>query len=192
MRPSPFFETPLGMRDALRRSARVAQVATLCAAAMCGAAHSAESMVIDGDDARAGVATPKTVAIAPAPYVGYTGALWNVDYGVLRGRCDRAAVSAALGDPKAALPGQPPVALLSGVDVADIDRACAAHAIELARNGRTVRWKGDGGAMSVTLLRDTVSGTLPCREIALRGLGRMHHATVCNADPGVWQIAAKK
>ncbi|MCU0868322.1 MAG: hypothetical protein MUF30_01790 [Burkholderiales bacterium] len=151
----------------------------------------AETLAVDTEPAGPAARNTTAATPAPAPYVGYTGTLWNVDYGVMRGRCDRAAVATALGDPKAAVPGQPPVALLSGVDADGADRACAAHAIELLRNGRTVRWKGTGGTMSVTPMRDTVSGAQPCRDVVLRGLGKPQRATACSTEAGVWQLVSR-
>jgi hypothetical protein len=156
-----------------------------------GASLHAETLTLEAGDTPAPAPAASTASKAPAPYVGYTGASWNVDFGVMRGRCDRAAVGAALGDPKAALPGQPPVALLSGVDADGTDRACAAHAIELVRNGRTVRWKGSAGSVTITPLRDAVSGTMPCREVSIHGLGKLRRATACSAELGVWQFVSR-
>lgn len=168
---------------------RLHHVVAAFAFALSPASH-AETMSLEAAEPAAAPATTPAVT-APAPYIGYTGAQWSVDYGVMRGRCDRGAVGAALGDPKAALPGQPPVALLSGIEADGTDRACAAHAIELVRNGRTVRWKGSAGSVSITPLRDTVSGAMPCREVSIHGLGKLRRATACSAELGVWQLVSR-
>lgn len=117
-------------------------------------------------------------------YMGYTGVTWTADYGVTRGRCDQAAIGKALSDPRTATPGQSPVATFAGVDLADVDRACAAQALELVRHGRTVRWK----TASIAVGRDTVVRGLPCRPFVLHAGGRTTRGLACQAQRGVWEV----
>ncbi|MFO1321699.1 MAG: hypothetical protein U1F52_18975 [Burkholderiales bacterium] len=122
-------------------------------------------------------------------YMGYTGNRWSEDFGVTRGRCDRKGIAAALADPAAAQPGGARTAILSGSDLEeDADRACAAHALELARNHRTVRWSAGGHALALSTGGDTVSNGLPCRPFVLVHRGKRTLGTACQAQPGLWEI----
>jgi len=123
-----------------------------------------------------------------ARYVGYTGVEWADDFGITRGRCDRAAVTRALADPRTAVPGQSPVAVLTGVDLEDADRACAAQALELARHGRTVRWASGQRRLSISIGDDAVANGLPCRPFSVHGAGRATRGLACQAQVGVWEV----
>ena len=125
---------------------------------------------------------------AAAGYVGYTGHHWSHDFGVTKGRCDRSAAAAALSEASATEPGGSAVAVLSGLDLPDADRACAAHALELARNHRTIRWKTDKGSAALTTGRDMVVSGLPCRPFVLQYKGKRILGTACQAQGGVWEI----
>lgn len=121
-------------------------------------------------------------------YMGYTGTQWAEDFGVTRGRCDRKAVAAALADPSAAQAGTARTAVLAGSDLEDADRACAAHALELVRNHRTVRWSAGGRAMALSTGGDTVANGLPCRPFVLFSGGKRTLGTACQAQPRLWEI----
>lgn len=137
--------------------------------------------------------TAQAAVAGPGGYVGYTGRTWSADFGVTRGRCDRAAVAKSLSDPANAAPGGSTLAALAGVELDDADRACAALALELARNGRTVAWSSGGLRHALTASRDAVRGGQPCRGFVLRTTGAKA-ATVrgvaCQPDGGVWAVAA--
>ena len=121
-------------------------------------------------------------------FMGYTGTQWSEDFGVTRGRCDRKAIAAALADPAAAQPGGARIAILSGSDLDDVDRACAAHALELARNHRTVRWTAGGHPLALSTGGDTVSNGHPCRPFVLVHRGKRVLGIACQAQPGLWEI----
>lgn len=130
----------------------------------------------------------------PGGYVGYTGRLWTTDFGISRGRCNRAAVEKALADPAAATPGNAPVAILAGLDLDDTDRACAALALELARNRRTVAWSSGSARHVLTASRDAVHDKQPCRGFVLRITGasaRTVRGLACQPEAGVWSLAAR-
>ena len=135
-------------------------------------------------------AVPATAA-APrsgGPYMGYTGVEWADDFGITRGRCDRKAVTQALADPRTAAPGQSPVAVLTGVDLDDADRSCAAQALELARHGRTVRWASGKRQLSISIGHDATANKLPCRPFSVHGSGRTTRGLACQAQVGVWEV----
>lgn len=121
-------------------------------------------------------------------FMGYTGTQWAEDFGVTRGRCDRGAIAKALTDTASAQPGGARTAVLTGTDIEDADRACAAHALELARNHRTVRWTSGGHAMALSTGGDTVANGLPCRPFVLVHRGKRTLGTACQAQPGLWEI----
>jgi hypothetical protein len=145
------------------------------------------------DDAQAVPEAPRTAVAGPGGFVGYTGRIWAADYGITRGCCDRAAVARALSDPANATPGGGALAALAGVELDDADLACAALALEVARNGCTVAWSSGGTRHAFTASRDSVRGVQPCRGFVLRTTGAKA-ATVrgvpCQPDGGVWSVAA--
>lgn len=127
-------------------------------------------------------------AVTTGPFIGYTGVEWADDFGVTAGRCSREAVGKALADPRAATPGQSPVAVFAGIDLDDADRACAAHALELARHGRTVRWSAGKRQVSISIGDDAVANGLPCRVFTVRTGGRTTRGLACQAQVGVWEV----
>lgn len=139
-------------------------------------------------------------------YVGYTGYKWKDDYGILVGRCNRDAVGAALGGAVGGLVGSAVadrdsrlVAIVLGTtigaligakigrDLDEADRACIGHALELAGNGKPVRWTSEG--VNYTLTPGKASGD-GCRSYTLRGElnGRSDtsRGTACRRDDGAW------
>ncbi|MBI1395321.1 MAG: hypothetical protein GC151_05010 [Betaproteobacteria bacterium] len=128
---------------------------------------------------------------AAAYYMGYTGTTWAHDYGITRGRCDRQGVAAGLAAPTAATPGGSPVAVLAGLDVDSVDRACVAHALELSRSHRTIRWTGAKGRYSLTTGQDTVVKGMPCRLFILRTSHRRILGTACHTGRGVWEMVGR-
>jgi hypothetical protein len=131
-------------------------------------------------------------ARSTGPFMGYTGVEWADDFGITRGRCSREAVGKALADPRAATPGQSPVAVFAGLDLDDADRACAAHALELARHGRTVRWSAGKRQVSISIGDDAVANGLPCRPFTVRTSGRTTRGLACQAQVGVWEVTTPK
>jgi len=140
-------------------------------------------------------ATSSRSTPAAGNYLGYTGTPWSRDYGVTKGKCERAAVVSALAGPADAASEHGALAVLAGLEIDDADRACAAHALELARNHRTVAWRGTGKRYALTPSKDVVSGGLPCRRFALRSASgdkvKTLRALACQTRPGSWQLTGR-
>jgi surface antigen len=143
-------------------------------------------------------------AASAMTFVGHTGQRWLEDFGVREGRCDKAAVGAALGGaadallrvqktdglPVAIVLGTPIGALISariGRDFDEADRACIGHALELARSGRAVHWTAGVAHYSLTPGK---AGGKACRSYTLRGeaSGRSEvtRGAACRRDDGAW------
>jgi len=121
-------------------------------------------------------------------YIGYTGKRWEKDYGVLEGTCNTkevgAVVGAAIGGAIGSQHGNDsnrPVAILVGgvigavigakigATIEDSDRACMGHALELADEQSTVRWRNSAGVQyELTPTHNSGSKANPCREFVTR------------------------
>lgn len=182
------------------RSGRLAAIAvTLALAApfaFCDTSFSAQVMSPDhGGDAL---------------YLGYTGKMWDRDYGVLGGRCNRQAVSAALGgtatmartdhgqdreDRAVATVLGAIIGASAGPAMDEKDRACLGQTLELAGIERTVAWTntGSGVVYRVIPLGGFSDNGWPCREFVTRFTTHGRTETVrekaCSAGDGVWHIA---
>lgn len=118
-------------------------------------------------------------------YVGYTGKRWERDYGIIEGRCNTAAIGAALGGATGAVigsrasePEDRAVAIILGATLGAVigakigeeidaaDRACIGHALELAGERKTVVWtnRATGVSYRLTPTRNVSGGRQPCRE----------------------------
>ena len=117
-------------------------------------------------------------------YVGYTGRKWEKDYGVIDGQCDATAVGAVVGGAIGGVVGSRaskenrPVAILVGTvigaaigakigrQIDETDRACMGHALELAGENKSVRWKNNatGVTYQLTPTRNVGDRKSPCRE----------------------------
>jgi surface antigen len=121
-------------------------------------------------------------------YVGYTGKKWEKDYGIIDGHCDAktvgAVVGAVIGGAVGARTGDRetrPVAIVVGAALGaligarigkaidETDRACMGHALELAGQSKSVRWKNDATGVTylLTPTRDLGDRKNPCREFTL-------------------------
>ena len=147
-----------------------------------------------------------------AVYLGYTGYIWERDYGILSGRCEIGAISAASGRTVGGVGGSRAVkgserasaiilgsaigvviAAKVGRPVDDTDRACIGHALELAANGRTVAWLNPNSRVRYEFMPMKGFYThqgVPCREFAVRirikGGEEQVHAAACRRDEGLW------
>ena len=121
-------------------------------------------------------------------YVGYTGKHWEKDYGVLEGTCNTkevgAVVGAGIGGAIGAQHGNDSnraVAILVGGVIGavigakiggaleDADRACMGHALELADEHSTVRWRNSAGVQyELTPTRNSGNKSNPCRQFVTR------------------------
>ncbi|MFA5082033.1 MAG: hypothetical protein WC474_05770 [Hydrogenophilaceae bacterium] len=119
-------------------------------------------------------------------YMGYTGRNWDADYGITRGKCDRAAVAAALGDGhKVAIA----IVAKTGPDLDQADAACIGHALELTRVRHRVTWTGEGGVRyQVRPLAPSVHDGLPCREFELVMGKKRVRQSACQREPGTWTL----
>jgi len=146
-------------------------------------------------------------------YVGYRGHRWPDDYGVSRGRCDRAAIGAVVGGGVGGAVGstighgdERIVAIVVGTvlgavigrevgrRIDDLDRRCFGHTLELAPLGRTVRWTNPdtGVAFALTPVHDFEKAGHACREFkaetAVGGSGSSTRARACRTDDGSWSV----
>lgn len=148
-------------------------------------------------------------------YMGYTGKKWGHDYGVYSGRCDRAAVLGAVGATVGGVIGSQvgkgdgrAVATIVGAilgavigsqvgrDLDEADRACVGHALELARDKRSVSWTNSQSGVSyrVTPLAATEISGRQCRQFSTRvghrGRQELIRGTACRSENGVWQVVS--
>ena len=143
-------------------------------------------------------------------YVGYTGKKWEKDYGVLEGTCNTQAVGAVVGGVVGGAVGsrvgkdenRPVAILVGGVlgavigakigrAIDDADRGCMGHALELAGENNTVRWKNRGGVQyELTPTRNVGDRKNPCREFVTKvSSGKMSDAVkgvACRQGNGEW------
>jgi surface antigen len=146
-------------------------------------------------------------------YAGYSGRTWDADYGVQSGRCNREQIGAVLGGitggtlgSEVAKGGGRAVAIVVGTVIGaaigaeigrrldETDRSCVGHALELARDGRSVMWvnPATGVTYQLTPLEQAVS-TDGCRRFRLIATGSFGlsegRTTACAGDDGVWKLA---
>jgi surface antigen len=146
-------------------------------------------------------------------YPGFSGRHWSDDYGIRSGRCNRAAVGAALGaaaggttTADAGKGGLPAVAVAVGAVIGAAvgagtgrrldrtDRSCVGHALELAAPGQGVSWTNLNTGVSFRL---TPSGTPErpqgCRKFTLVATGSFGlsegRTVACPGTDGTWDLA---
>ncbi|MBI2313050.1 MAG: glycine zipper 2TM domain-containing protein [Betaproteobacteria bacterium] len=148
-------------------------------------------------------------------YMGYTGKKWKSDYGVYSGRCDRAAVAGVIGATVGGVIGSQvgkgdgrAVATVLGAvlgavigsqvgrDMDQADRACTGHALELARDRRSVTWINPqtGVNYRVTPLGAVDVSGRRCRQFSTRvgymGQQEFMRGTACRGEDGMWQVVS--
>ena len=148
-------------------------------------------------------------------YPGYMGRKWDKDYGILDGRCNAKAVGAVLGGAVGGVIGSQvgegdnrPVAILVGTALGAIlgakigadmdagDRGCMGHALELAGDGKPVRWNNaaTGVVYTLTPVRDFESRGQPCREFTTvakpknKDRGERVKGVACRRANGEWEL----
>jgi len=126
-------------------------------------------------------------------YLGYNDRRWDNDYGVVRGRCDTAALGVAIGGRRGRA-----VAVMVGPSFVDNmderDRACVGQALELAGKKTTVIWKNDatGASYRLTPTRNFRKDGVPCREfttrVSVNGRVRAVYGAACRHGDGECQF----
>jgi surface antigen len=145
-------------------------------------------------------------------YVGYTGREWERDYGIVEGRCNREAIGTVLGAAVGGVVGSQvgddsnrAVATVLGAVIGAVigrqigrnmderDRACVGHALELAKDGQSVRWLNETTGVTYVL---TPSGSGQaagaCRDFELQatrnGRTEVQPSRACRTGDGTWQM----
>ncbi len=127
-------------------------------------------------------------------YLGYNDREWDNDYGVVRGRCDTAALGVAIDTRR----GRRAVAVMVGpniiADMDERDRACVGQALELAGKKKTVIWTNDATGVSyrLTPTRNFRRDGVPCREfttrVSVNGRILAVYGAACRSGDGEWQF----
>lgn len=149
-------------------------------------------------------------------YAGYSGRQWDDDYGVTSGGCDRGRVGQVLGGVVGGVAGgaiggeiakgseNRDVAIVAGAVIGAAigseigrrmdrtDRSCAGYALELAQDGRPVRWTNPNTRVTYQLTPMTEErrndGCRSFRLIAHGDFGLSEGRTVaCPDENGVWR-----
>jgi surface antigen len=145
-------------------------------------------------------------------YIGYTGRQWEKDYGIVDGHCNREAIGTVLGGVVGGVVGSQvaddddrAVAIVLGTVIGAVigrqigrnmderDRACVGHALELAKDGQSVRWLNDTTGVTYVL---TPSGggqaAGSCRNFELQisraGKTEVQPSRACRTGDGTWQM----
>jgi surface antigen len=145
-------------------------------------------------------------------YVGYTGRQWERDYGIVDGHCNREAIGTVLGGVVGGVVGSQvadgddrAVAIVLGTVIGAVigrqigrnmderDRACVGHALELGKDGQSVRWLNNTTGVTYAL---TPSGggqaAGSCRNFELQisraGKTEVQPSRACRTGDGTWQM----
>lgn len=146
-------------------------------------------------------------------YTGYTGKRWGKDYGVLDGRCNRAAVGTVIGGVAGGVIGSEvgrggdrQIAIVVGTiagaiigaqigrDMDQADRACMGHALELVGDRRRVSWQSADNRTSylLTPVHGFEHNGAHCREfdftVTSRGRKETNRGMACPTGDGGWRI----
>jgi surface antigen len=147
-------------------------------------------------------------------YVGYTGAVWDRDYSVATGRCNREEIGAVLGGIAGGVVGREAAdrddrvvgtivgaalgALIGakvGRELDEKDRACIGHALEIGVDGRAVTWSNAATGVRYELVPKIGKKKkhAACREFTfvahVGGQRIVSSRTACQASPGIWRLA---
>ena len=146
-------------------------------------------------------------------YVGYTGGGWDQDYGIVEGNCNRkeigtvlgavvgGAIGSRIGDGDGRVVATVIGAVLGaavgrtvGRDLDEEDRACVGHALELTRQGQSVRWLNEQSDVTYLLTPQPPSkkDAKNCRKFALKvtrgGKMQTSNGRACRDSAGVWTM----
>jgi surface antigen len=146
-------------------------------------------------------------------YVGYTGGGWDNDYGIVEGNCNRkeigtvlgGVVGGAIGSQVGSGDGRVVATVIGAVlgaavgreigrDLDEEDRACVGHALELAQQGRPVRWLNDQSNVTYVLTPEPPSkkDAKNCRKYTIKmsrnGKTETTRGKACRDSGGVWKV----
>lgn len=145
-------------------------------------------------------------------YVGYTGHKWEHDYGIIDGRCNRAAIGTVVGGAIGGAIGSRvgegsdrTVAIVVGTvlgavigreigkELDEADRACIGHGFELARDGQAVRWLNERTGVTYVLTPSAPKRKdAGCRnyklQLSVGGKTKLQEGRACRKGEGDWQL----
>jgi surface antigen len=144
-------------------------------------------------------------------YIGYTGAQWTRDFGIIEGRCNRDEIGTVLGAVVGGVIGSQigdgsgrTVAIIVGSvlgglvgreigrDLDERDRACVGHALELVKDGQTVRWLNEKTRVTYLLTPIAASGEKGCRKFSIKatldGKSGTSERWACRRADGAWPM----
>src|SRR5262245_23966052 len=144
-------------------------------------------------------------------YDGRTVVVWDNDYEISLGRCNRDTIAAVVGGvvggaiahrvaeenrEVATIIGIAAGALIGhriGRELDGRDRDCLGHALEIGESGRPVVWTNEstGVRYQLTPGRDRLRNGAACREFTLVSAGAEKVSTrglACPSQPGAWQV----
>ena len=144
-------------------------------------------------------------------YLGYTGRQWDDDYGISDGRCNRDAIGTVLGGVVGGAIGSQvgeggAVAVILGTVIGavigheigrnldDQDRGCVGHALELAKDGQSVRWLNErSGVTYVVKPFGGAQNAGTCRDFELQasrdGRAESQKSRACRTGDGTWRMS---
>ncbi|GIL06694.1 MAG: glycine zipper domain-containing protein [Burkholderiaceae bacterium] len=145
-------------------------------------------------------------------YRGYTGKVWEKDYGVVSGRCNTDAVLAVAGGAiggivgaRSSDPDSRAVAVIVGTAIGAVlgakigreldraDQACIGHSLELAGDNKVVRWNNAQTGVAYELVPLAGDGR-NCRNFRLNASrGAASESALrkaCRDGQGQWQLVS--
>ena len=145
-----------------------------------------------------------------AKHMGHTGYEWEMDYGVLSGRCDHEAVATAIGGVTGAIIGNRVadsedrtvatiVGALAGAFIGNrigerLDRAVvlSQSGYQLGQSGQAVSWTNGPTMYRMIPGADSERNGSTCREFTLRASAGSDQSTqqglACQSERGAWEI----
>jgi surface antigen len=144
-------------------------------------------------------------------YVGYTGAQWPRDYGIVEGRCNRdeigtvlgAVVGGAIGSQVGDGSGRTVAIIVGSVlggligreigkDLDERDRACVGHALELVKDGQSVRWSNEQTRVTYLLTPLAAGDEKGCRKFNIKAtldsVSKTSSGKACRDADGRWKM----
>jgi surface antigen len=146
-------------------------------------------------------------------YVGYSGKMWERDYAVLSGRCNREEIGAVLGGVAGGVVGRSVsdagdrvvgtivgaaigalIGARIGRELDEGDRACIGHALEIGIADRPIHWQNAKTGVRYELIPrgGKKASRQVCRAFTLivahGGQRVKQDRSACQNHPGVWEL----